>query len=62
MIFTDQSILSDFRKHFSQIQVARTEKEEKRELKKYTKTGQYEAYLRKVKIEQVEEFNSRDLS
>ena len=61
MIFTDQSILSDFRKHFSQVQVARTEKEEKRELKKYTKTGQYEAYLRKVKLEQVEEFNSRDL-
>ena len=61
MIFTDQSILSDFRKHFSQVQVARIEKEEKRELKKYTKTGQYEAYLRKVKLEQVEEFNSRDL-
>lgn len=61
MIFTDQAILSDFRKHFSQVQVARVEKEEKRELKKYTKTGQYESYLRKVKLEQVEEFNSRDL-
>lgn len=61
MIIADQSILADFRNHFSQVQEARIEREEKREIKKHTKAGQYESYQRKLKLELVDDFNAFDL-